>query len=168
MIAAARVVVGELPIKLAKPVSVVYGQGLREGMHAGTDVRRRRIVLHESMAGNRGEFRRILIHELFHLAWVRLSNQTRWSWEQLLVEEQERRARGELGWSAEWRKRALRPEDRAGRTKRWREYACESFCDTAAWRWSGLGDHEEFTLAAVHRQRRKHWLEAICAGGLTV
>jgi len=168
LIAAARVVVGELPIKLAKPVSVVYGRRLRDDVHAGTDVRRRRIVLHKSLAGNTGEFRRILIHELFHLAWVRLSNQTRWSWEQLLVEELKRRARGELGWSAELRKRDLRLEDWAERTKRWREYACESFCDTAAWQWSGLATHEEFKLAATHRKRRKHWLEGICTGGVKV
>ena len=41
---------------------------------------------------------------------------------------------------------ALRPEDGAGRTRRWREYCCESFCDTAAWMYSGVERHEEFTL----------------------
>ena len=27
--------------------------------------------------------------------------------------------------------------DIAGRTRHWREYCCESFCDTAAWLYSG-------------------------------
>src|ERR1035441_9078694 len=58
------------------------------------------------------------------------------------------RAGGELSVSAEWRKRALRAADIDGRTRRWREYCCESFCDTAAWLYSARELHEEFTLGA--------------------
>jgi hypothetical protein len=70
------------------------------------------------------------------------------AYEQLLGAE---RAPGELGWSAEWRKLALTPAHRRDRSRAWREYCCESFCDTAAWLWSGLARHPEFTLAAQYR-----------------
>ena len=166
MIQAARRVLGALPVRLVKPVFVVYGGGLGDGVHAGTDIRQRRIVLQKSLANDAGEFRRILIHELFHLAWVRLANPVRWSYEELLGRELDQRARGELGWSAEWRKRELQPADRALRTRKWRCYVCESFCDTAAWRWSGLSSHDEFTLAPLHRKRRKRWIEETCLDGL--
>ena len=51
------------------------------------------------------------------------------------------------------RKQALRGT--SGR--RWREYLCESFCDTAAWLYSGLPSHEEFTLAPRFRRPRARW-----------
>jgi hypothetical protein len=92
-----------------------------------------------------------------------LSNQTRWSWEDLLRSEFHARATGELGWSAEWRKDKLTRMDRARGTAAlpstppWRRYACESFCDSAAWLFSGLRDHGEFTLAPRFRQRRARW-----------
>jgi hypothetical protein len=107
------------------------------------------------------ELSRILVHEVFHFAWVRLSNQARRSWETLLQAEMERRAHGELGWSAEWRKRVLRKRggDAPGRV--WSEYACESFCDTAAWLYAGAGGHAEFTLAPRWRRARQAWFEAL-------
>ena len=45
------------------------------------------------------------------------------------------------------RKDALTRTDARDRTPRWRRYACESFCDTAAWHFAGLRQHDEFTLA---------------------
>jgi hypothetical protein len=66
-------------------------------------------------------------------------------------------AQGELGWSAEWRKQALEARDRRTRSRRWREYCCESFCDTAAWRYSGGPRHPEFTLPARFRAVRRAW-----------
>lgn len=166
MIAAARQLLKELPLRPAKPIAIVFGGGLPGGVHAGTDVRRRRIVLHRSLAEDQGEFRRILVHELFHLVWVRLGNPTRRAYEELLEDELDRGARGELGWSAEWRKLRLDIRDREHRSRSWRSYACESFCDTAAWRWAGLASHDEFTLAAVYRNRRRRWFEQVCTGGL--
>jgi len=65
--------------------------------------------------------------------------------------------RGELGWSAEWRKSKLTPLDRRERTRKWREYCCESFCDTAAWLYAGVRTHAEFTLAAAGRAERREW-----------
>ncbi len=67
------------------------------------------------------------------------------------------RVKGELGWSAEWRKETLTLADARLRTPRWRRYACESFCDSAAWMFAGLRAHDEFTLAAASRRVRRRW-----------
>lgn len=109
------------------------------------------------MLARRGEFERILVHELFHFVWVRLSNSVRRDWEQTLAREFLNRAAGELGWSAERRKCKLTAGEVRRRSKRWRLYACESFCDTAAWRFAALGTHEEFTLAPAFRRIRRTW-----------
>ncbi len=90
---------------------------------------------------------------------MRLSNARRLGWERVLAGELERRARGELGWSAEWRKHKLSAGDRHRRSAAWRRYACESFCDTSAWRFSGLKAHGEFTLAARFCRARRTWFE---------
>ena len=84
------------------------------------------------------EFPRIFVHELFHFVWLRAGNPLRWSYEGCVRAEFRSGARGELGWSAEWRKAASRAGDVRRRSRRWREYACESFCDTAAWLYSGV------------------------------
>jgi hypothetical protein len=118
--------------------------------------------------GQRGEFERILVHELFHFVWVRLSNQTRWNWEEVLSKEFARRASGELGWSAEWRKDKLTLNDVRSRTPKWRRYTCESFCDTGAWMYSALSAHEEFTLAARDRRGRKAWFKNLATQPLPV
>jgi len=127
-------------------------------VHAGTFIRKRRIILDLELAGKPNELVRILTHELFHFAWVRMGNPTRRSYEDLLRREWNQRARGELGWSAELRKSALSryPLPRSNHPK-WRDYACESFCDTAAWLYSGIARHPEFTLAERHRKRRAEW-----------
>ena len=129
-------------------------------VHAGSFIRERRIALDSGLLGEPRELARILVHELFHFAWVRLGNARRRSFEELLAREIGRQARGELGWSAEWRKGGLRPGDAARRTPRWREYVCESFCDTAAWLFANIDSHPEFTLAARHRRARREWFEA--------
>ncbi len=112
------------------------------------------------MLSKTGEFERILIHEIFHFTWVRLSNANRRSWECLLQKELRDRASGELGWSAEWRKRTLTHSDTTKRSPKWRRYACESFCDSAAWLFGELGVHDEFTLAAGRRHARRAWFRA--------
>ena len=45
--------------------------------------------------------------------------------------------------------------------RRWSEYACESFCDTAAWLYAGAGEHAEFTLAARWSEARRAWFAAL-------
>src|SRR5271169_1182133 len=109
---------------------------------AATSITRRTIQLDREVLQNPGDFERILIHELFHFAWVRLSNATRRDWEKFLATE---KSTGELGWSAEWRKLKLKKSDASRRSPSWRRYACEAFCDSAAWLYSELKRHDEFT-----------------------
>lgn len=124
---------------------------------AATSIPGRVILLDREVLRTRGEFERILVHEVFHFVWVRLSNAVRRDWEGILANELSRRASGELGWSAEWRKNKLSEPDVRDRTPAWRRYACEAFCDTAAWRFAGLAGHEEFTLGERFRLSRATW-----------
>lgn len=127
---------------------------------AATSIPRRTILLDRAVLLTTGEFERILIHEIFHFVWVRLSNASRRDWERLLAAE---KSPGELGWSAEWRKNKLDRSDPRLRSPRWRRYACESFCDSAAWLFSGLARHAEFTLPATLRRARKRWFQKLFA-----
>jgi len=147
-----------LPALTGSPVYVEIRRSL--GAHvAATHTRRRVILLDSELLLTPGEFDRILVHEIFHFVWVRLSNSARRSWEKLLAAEIEIGAAGELGWSAEWRKLKLSKAAPELRSAAWRRYACESFCDTAAWLYSGLGRHEEFTLPAARRRFRRAWFK---------
>jgi hypothetical protein len=147
-------------------LTVSYGK-LRSRAGGGTQVhgasypKRREIVLDAALIENRRELARILIHEVFHFAWPRLGNPVRRSYEQLLEAEFRRNARGELGWPSELVKLRLGDEDVEERSRRWREYACESFCDTAAWLYSGLRTHPEWTLGTQYRMRRAAWFHAL-------
>jgi hypothetical protein len=154
----------KLPALAGRPIAVRVRRSL--GPHlASASIPRRRIMLDAEVFASRGEFERIMIHELFHFVWVRFSNARRRDWERVLASEFARRAQGELGWSAEWRKAKLAPSDARLRTACWRRYVCESFCDTAAWRFAGLRAHGEFTLAARFRRLRAQWLERNLAPG---
>jgi len=126
---------------------------------AGSFIRKREIILDEELKRQPRELARILVHELFHFAWVRLGNPARRSYEELLRLEGKQRARGELGWSAELRKNALSRSAHSNHPL-WRDYLCESFCDTAAWLYSGVRRHPEYTLSARHRKRRAAWFRA--------
>ena len=153
------------------PIRVEIRRSL--GPHsAATSIPGRLILLDAGLLATRGEFERILVHELFHFAWVRLSNQTRREWEAVLAEELAAGVCGELGWSAEWRKAKLNESDPRTRTRRWRLYACESFCDTAAWSYTGfytgLAKHDEFTLPQRARRRRQRWFQVRLADPLPV
>jgi len=132
-------------------------------VHAASFVRKRQIVLDQELERRPREFSRILTHELFHFVWVRLGNRARRSWEDTVARERKAGARGELGWSAESRKLHL-PRSQARELREWREYLCESFCDTAAWLYSGVRRHPEFTLAERHRRRRAEWFHAAFQG----
>ncbi|HWR51887.1 MAG TPA: hypothetical protein VN428_12310 [Bryobacteraceae bacterium] len=134
-------------------------------VHAGSHIRTRTMALDRALLGRPRELARIFVHELFHFAWIHLSNAERRSWQELLSTE---RGSGELGWSAEMRKLKLQPSDGPNRTRRWREYSCESFCDTAAWLFAGAARHEEFTLAARWRERRKRWFRRFLGNALQV
>jgi hypothetical protein len=142
-------------------VKVRYRAGLRDTAgncaHAATFIRRRLILLDPELKRNPREHRRILLHEQFHFVWVHFSNPLRRQWEILLESEWRARARGEAGWSAEWRKRKLSHDDVISRSRRWREYCCESFCDTGAW---FLGrDESEVTLGPRRLEARSRWFQ---------
>jgi hypothetical protein len=140
-------------------VEIRYRRSLKDTAgnpaHAATSIPGRVIVLDPALKNDAREHRRILLHELFHFVWVRLGNPARWSWEACLKDEWRSRARGEAGWSAEWRKQALSADDLARRSRRWREYCCESFCDTAAWVISQVDS--ENTLRTPERRARTAW-----------
>src|SRR5205814_2602288 len=100
-------------------------------------------MLDREVLASRGEFERILIHEIFHFVWVRLGNRARLNWEHLLASEIASGAAGELGWSSELRKGKLKSSACSRRTIAWRRYSCESFCDSAGWLYAGLAKHDE-------------------------
>lgn len=135
---------------------LVSGGARGAEVHAGSYIRQRRIVLDAALRQNQAELRRILLHEIFHFVWPRIGNARRREFELLLQAELAHGVAGELGWSAEWRKAALTRSHIRQRGVRWREYLCESFCDTGAWLWCG-GRHAEFTLAAPARAARRRW-----------
>lgn len=149
-----------------RKVSIRYRADLRDTAgnpaHAATFIRRREIVLDPALKTRPREHRRILLHEYFHFAWVRLGNQRRRAWEAYLVSEWNSGGRGEAGWSAEWRKQKLSDSDVAHRSRRWREYCCESFCDTAAWITGGVAS--EVTLGQARRRARLAWFRAHFSG----
>jgi hypothetical protein len=143
-------------------LDIVAGHGLhRQGIHAASFVPRRRIVVDRRLLARRRELRRILYHEIFHFVWTRLGNPLRRAYAGLLRREWREGARGELGWSSEMAKRAVTAGDLRGGSRRWRDYCCESFCDSAAWFClGGRPDHEEWTLKPRFRERRRRWFTA--------
>jgi hypothetical protein len=158
------VVVRRMPPLKGLPVRVDVVRGLRDRrgpVHAGSFLRERRIALDCT----RAELPRIFVHEVAHFIWLRLGNAVRRSYEDVVRAEIAGAARGELGWSAEWRKAALDPSDIAARKRRWREYCCESFCDSAAWFFSGEARHPEFTLGARQRRGRRAWFAEVLSKG---
>jgi len=162
-----------LELRFRRALRASQGRLLEDGsagmpVHAASFLRKRVIVLDGELLRRRQEFERILAHELFHFVWLRLGNPLRWSFERQLANEAARGARGELGWSAELRKRGLERQDRETRSRRWREYACESFCDTAAWLFSRRRRHDEFTLARRWREERRRWFGSIAGRVLRI
>lgn len=152
-----RAILRRLPPLMGAPLRLEHVRGLRDrqgDVHAGSFLRERRIAFNCT----RAEFPRIFVHELYHFVWLRAGNPVRLSYGELLRGECLAGARGELGWSAEWRKRKLGARDWESRSRRWREYCCESFCDTAAWLYSGAR-HAEFTLSRRCRAGRRAWFQ---------
>jgi len=154
------VILDGAPIRISvrRDLRVAGDKIVRKGgtaVHAATFIRRRHMVLDAQLLENDGELRRIVVHELFHFIWVRLGNAVRRSFEELLAGQ--RPARGELGWSSEYRKQELAPVDVRRRSRKWREYCCEAFCDTAAFLYARRKTHDEFTLAQRYRRKRIAW-----------
>jgi hypothetical protein len=130
-------------------------------VHAASFIRSRRIVLESSLLRQRRIFRLILVHETFHFVWVRLGNEKRREFSRLLEQEFASDATGELGCSAQLKKdRHPTPG-----TRGWRDYACESFCDTAAFLFSGLKHYQPFTLPNRWIELRRAWFAASFKNG---
>ena len=129
-------------------------------VHAAAFIRRRRIVLESTLLRKPSCMQLILVHEIFHFVWARLGNATRGEFASLLLRELKAGARGELGESAAVHKGKLQIKcglSSAGRA--WRDYVCESFCDTATWvyRNSRTSNNPEFALARRWRSIRRRW-----------
>jgi hypothetical protein len=158
-----RRVLRRLPALDGRSIVIARAANLRDRsgpVHGGAFLRERRILFDCT----RAEFPRIFVHELFHFVWLRAGNPARIAFERLVAAELEAGVRGELGWAAESRKGKLTAADPGDRTRRWRDYCCESFCDTAAWLYSGLAGHPEFTLGTSWRHRRRAWFESALDG----
>ena len=156
-------VLRRLPPLSGASIRIGRMSGLRSNFgpaHAGTLLRERRILFDCAPT----EFPRIFVHEVFHFVWLRTGNTARIGFERILAGEMDGGVRGELGWSAELRKNKLTAADRRNRTRRWRDYCCESFCDTAAWLYSGVERHDEFTLVKRCRKIRREWFNDIYGG----
>ena len=131
-----------------------------DAVYAGSFLRKRRIVLDEHMRKTPRLLERIFIHEVFHFIWSRLSVPVRESYEALIDREIERGATGELGWSAESMKLKLQDGDREERNRRWKDYLCESFCDSGGWCFGSAKQYAENTLPREYRALRRQWLRA--------
>lgn len=148
-----------LPRLTAQRGKLWSGRDVGQPVFAGSFLRRREIVLDGALLDDSPERARILVHELFHFVWLRLGNPCRSAWGAVLRVELQARARGELGWSSEWRKRDL---------VAFPDYACESFCDTAAWLYADVSRHSEFTLASRWRAKRRAWFSCQISGSLRI
>ncbi len=129
-------------------------------VYAAAFLRSREIVLEAELANQPRLLQMILIHELLHFVWLRLGNTARNRYSELLTEEHIYSARGELGESSAVKKSELNDRDCLTGSKAWREYVCESFCDSGAWLYSGQKRKSPFTLGARWKKRREIWFEA--------
>jgi hypothetical protein len=160
VIARVRALLARMPPLTGEPIELRY-RVESASAHAGSFLRERRISLDPALRRSPEEFARIFTHELFHFVWVRIGNARRRSFGDLVARELRAGVPGELGWSAERRKLALRRRDAERRTRPWRLYCCESFCDTAAWLYSGVLEHEEFALPRGARAARREWFRKL-------
>lgn len=142
----------ELTAHRGKLLTGATGRG--RAVYAASFLRERRIVLDDALIQHPPLLRLMLTHEIFHFVWIRLSNESRQGFERTLVREQRAGVTCDLGESSEVARESLRPGDRARRSLPWRNYVCESFCDTGTWMYSGVRRHRCFRLAEEWRNRR--------------
>lgn len=131
-------------------------------VHAAAFIRRRMVVLETDLFSWPGQLRFIVTHEIFHFVWVRLGNRQRGAFMDLLADEIQSKAKGEAGESAAVKKRLLQ---KGTSLRLWRDYACESFCDSGAAFFSRAATNEHFTLARCWAKRRHAWLSRTGEGG---
>ncbi|MDQ2776989.1 MAG: hypothetical protein M3Y57_19020 [Acidobacteriota bacterium] len=143
----------ELSVIRGKLLSGVSGRGTQ--VYAASFIRDREIVLETTLLADEAVFKLIFAHEIFHFVWAGVGNGLRHSFEALLRYERRRHARGELGESS-----AVKKPHCEASFRRWKDYVCESFCDTGAWLYSGVNDQDVFTLAERWRKKRADWFRA--------
>jgi hypothetical protein len=162
-----------LPLKPGLPVQVAFWPELTAHrgnllsradrgtpVYAATFIRRRQIVLDTSLLEDAAALRFIFVHELFHFVWVRLGNRMRDEYSQLLLRETARNGRGELGESSLVKKAELRRHGESSPSSAlWRDYICESFCDSAAYIFTGAPVHAGLKLATRWTAIRRDWFE---------
>ncbi len=130
-------------------------------VHAASFIRKRRIVLESELLHNPAVLRLILAHELFHFAWVRLNNAQRRGYLHLVSMELNRGARGELGESSVVAKQSVAGANWFTDSARFKNYVCESFCDTGAWLYGGVQTHSFFSLAKKWQKQRAAWFATV-------
>jgi hypothetical protein len=127
-------------------------------VYAASFIRQRRIVLETGLLSSPALLRFIFVHELFHFAWVRLGNRRRDEYSSLLLREIEANARGELGESSAVKKAELRLQtDFCLGSRIWRDYVCESFCDSAGSIFTEGPLHKGFELGKSWAALRREW-----------
>jgi hypothetical protein len=129
-------------------------------VYGATFLRCREVVLDADLIRRPRLLQLILIHELLHFVWLRLGNKARRGFAELLVDEYAHRAKGELGESSAVKKSQLTHSDWVTNSKFWREYVCESFCDTGAWLYSNRNKDTPIKLGTRWKRRREMWFEA--------
>jgi hypothetical protein len=120
----------------------------------------RTITLDESLLRMPRLLARIFVHEIAHFVWWRLGNPLRRSYEELIRAEFLAGLRGELGWSSESLKMGLSHRDVVHRSKRWRMYLCESFCDSAGYAFGSSRRTVEITLDSAACRARRRWMHS--------
>jgi hypothetical protein len=166
-----------LPVRFGSPIFISFRPALTawrgrllSGSQSGREVyaasfiRERRIVLHTDLKGDQDRLRFFLAHELFHFVWASAGNPTRSSYNALLKAEFQARARGEMGESSGVAKlKLLQNRNKTSallwRGLLWREYVCESFCDTGAVLFAGKYPVGDCTLASRWRRIREQWFD---------
>ena len=161
-----------LPLELSSPVQVAFlpdltahrGKLLSRAdrgtpVYAASFIRQRRIVIEQDLLSSPAVLRFIFVHELFHFVWVRLGNTRRGEYSRLLMAELAGKARGELGESSAVKKAELQLDhELSPGSKLWRDYACESFCDSAASIFTEGPVHEGARLGKAWSKLRRQWL----------
>ncbi len=143
--------------------------------HAASFIPQRYVILDARLFRHRVELGRILYHEFCHFLWPRLGNSKRRRFADLLANELGRGVAGELGYSSECRKASWTAREpgelrRSREGHRWRDYVCESFCDTGSFVLLGRERqerHSEYTLSRRARARRsREWLRLVLGAPL--
>jgi hypothetical protein len=105
---------------------LLYGSGPGEEVVAASFLTRREIIFDADLLAHAPDFVNIVAHEIYHFVWRRLPNSERTGWSDLLAAE---KRPSHPGLSSRLRYDNWRE---APTPRRWKDYICEAFCDSAA------------------------------------